>query len=75
MADIFKNLEPGDIITDKAGFKYIKYTTVAEKLLECTLPVMRNTHQPAGLRPLKRRVKRCKVFLVEDVEKYFFERE
>lgn len=71
----FKNLKPVDIITDKAGYRYIKYTTVAEKILGCTLPVMRDTHIPNGLRPLKRRVRRCKVFLFEDVEKYFFERE
>lgn len=75
MQGIFKNLEQGDIITDKAGYKYIRLTTVAEKILECSLPVMRGFHQENGLRPLRRRVQRCKVFLLEDVEKYFFARQ
>jgi hypothetical protein len=60
----------GELIIDEAGNKYVTRNGVARVLLT-SLPTLSTTHKKNGLIPLKRRIKRWQVYMLEDVIDYF----
>lgn len=68
---IFKNTaKHKEIITDLAGNTFLTRTAVA-RLFGCSLPTLATTYKRKGLRPLDRYVKGYKVYLLDDVERFY----
>ena len=64
---IFPNAE---VITDLAGNTFLTRTAVA-RLFGCSLPTLATTYKRKGLRPLDRYVNGYKVYLLDDVERFY----
>jgi len=59
-----------ELIIDRTGTIYVTRPAVARVLLT-SLPTLSSTHKKNGLIPLKRRIKRWQVYLLDDVINYF----
>lgn len=64
---IFPNAE---VITDLAGNTFLTRTAVA-RLFGCSLPTLATTYKRKGLLQLDRYVQGYKVYLLDDVEKFY----
>ena len=62
-----------EVITDGTGNIYVTRPAVARVLLT-SLPTLSTTHKKNGLLPLKRRIRRWQVYLLDDVINYFEKR-
>jgi len=65
-----KSFNEGELIYDGSGNVYVTRPAVARVLLT-SLPTLSTTHKKNGLVPLKRRIKRWQVYLLQDVIDYF----
>ena len=64
---IFPNAE---VITDLAGNTFLTRTAVA-RLFGCSLPTLATTYKRKGLLQLDRYIQGYKVYLLDDVEKFY----
>jgi len=65
-----KDFNQEELISDASGNIYVIRPAVARVLLT-SLPTLSTTHKKNGLVPLKRRIKRWQVYLLQDVIDYF----
>ena len=65
-----EDFNDGELISDVSGNTYVTRPAVARVLLT-SLPTLSTTHKKNGLVPLKRRIKRWQVYLLQDVIDYF----
>ena len=68
-----KMFSADDVITDLAGNVFLKREAVA-KLFQCSLPTLATTYKRKGLLTLDRSIFGHKVYLIDDVERFYNQR-
>ena len=68
-----KMFSADDVITDLAGNVFLKREAVA-KLFQCSLPTLATTYKRKGLLTLDRYISGHKVYLIDDVERFYNQR-